>query len=392
VCRNPLRVSRTLLRRALLARLGLLAWRGGRGLQGEGAPWREVHRGPEGAARALRQLEAVQLNPVAVIERNHHLVLWNRVGGYARVHLEALYHQRSLFEYWAQERCLLPLEDYPVFAARRRPLAVGDPQLRAAVALVRARLASKGPLPARALDSGGRVEGAWGSSRKATSHALEMLWDAGEVVVAFRQGEERYFALAEHWLPRELLGQAADESARVRKYLRAYGVVDLQDPRFGWRRMPAAERRDLVARLLQEGELIPLEMQGTRRRYGLHPSLLPFLEGLEGAEVLPEVFLLPPLDNLLWRRERVRDLFGLDYRWELYLPPARRRYGPYALPVLEGDRFIALLDARLNRAQGVLVVERVFWLEHPLPVRADRLWAALGRLAGYLGAQLEMRG
>jgi len=88
----------------------------------------------------------------------------------------------------------------------------------------------------------------------------------------------------------------------------------------------------------------------------------------------------------------VRDLFGLDYRWELYLPPARRRYGPYALPVLEGDRFIALLDARLNRAQGVLVVERVFWLEHPLPVRADRLWATLGRLAGYLGAQLEMRG
>jgi len=78
VCRNPLRVSRTLLRRALLARLGLLAWRGGRGLQGEGAPWREVHRGPEGAARALRQLEAVQLDPVAVIERNHHLVLWNR--------------------------------------------------------------------------------------------------------------------------------------------------------------------------------------------------------------------------------------------------------------------------------------------------------------------------
>jgi len=275
VCRNPLRVSRILLRRALLARLGLLAWRGGRGLQGEGAPWREVHRGPEGAARALRQLEAVQLDPVAVIERNHHLVLWNRVGGYARVHLEALYHQRSLFEYWAQERCLLPLEDYPVFAARRRPLAVGDPQLRAAVALVRARLASKGPLPARALDSGGRVEGAWGSSRKATSHALEMLWDAREVVVAFRQGEERYFALAEHWLPRELLGQAADESARVRKYLRAYGVVDLQDPRFGWRRMPAAERRDLVARLLQEGELIPLEVQGTRRRYGSTPAFSP---------------------------------------------------------------------------------------------------------------------
>jgi uncharacterized protein YcaQ len=385
-------VSRIQLRRALLARLGLLAWRGGRGPQGEGAPWRQVHRGPEGVARALRQLEAVQLDPVAVIERNHHLVLWNRVGDYARAHLEALYHRRAVFEYWAQERCLLPLEDYPLFAARRRPLAADDPGLRAAVALVRARLAAEGPLPARALDSGGRVEGAWGSSRKATSRALEMLWDAGEVVVAFRQGEERYFALAERWLPRDLLGQAADEPALVRKYLRAYGLVDLQDPRFGWRRLPAAERRDLVPRLLQEGELIPLEVEGVRRRYGLHPSLLPFLEGLEGAEVLPEVFLLPPLDNLLWQRQRVRDLFGLDYRWELYLPPARRRHGPYALPVLEGDRFVALLDARLDRAHRVLVVERVSWLEHPLPARAARVRAALGQLAGYLGARLEMEG
>lgn len=389
MCRNPLRVSRTLLRRALLARLGLLAWRGGRGLQGEGAPWREVHRGPEGAARALRQLEAVQLDPVAVIERNHHLVLWNRGRRLRSSAPGGPLPPAPALRVLGAGALPSPLGGLPCVCGPPTAAGGGRPAAKGG------RGAGAGPArlggaPPCARPGLGRVEGAWGSSRKATSHALEMLWDAGEVV-AFRQGEERYFALAEHWLPRELLGQAADESARVRKYLRAYGVVDLQDPRFGWRRMPAAERRDLVARLLQEGELIPLEVQGTRRRYGLHPSLLPFLEGLEGAEVLPEVFLLSPLDNLLWRRERVRELFGLDYRWELYLPPARRRYGPYALPVLEGDRFIALLDARLNRAQGVLVVERVFWLEHPLPVRADRLWAALGRLAGYLGAQLEMR-
>ena len=66
---------------------------------------------------------------------------------------------------------------------------------------------------------------------------------------------------------------------------------------------------------------------------------------------------LPPLDNLLWRRSRIEDLFSFNYKWEIYTPAAKRTYGYYALPILAGERLIGRVDPRLDRKQGVLVIQ-----------------------------------
>ncbi len=338
---------------------------------------------PARVLRMIRRLECVQIDPVAAVERNQHLVLAVRLPGYAPAVLERLLVQRRVFEYWANAACVLPMEDYPIFEAKRRRLqkevARHLARLRRVVDHVLARLEAEGPLPSRAFASEHRVHGYWDNQHpktKATSHALNLLWDAGRVMVVRREGTERYFDLPHKVVPADLLRQVEEigddqaDRALLEKYLRAFRVFDLGDFRFGWRRIPAAERRRIVQRLVQRGTVVPLAVEGVRREYFILAEDLRELQRndrlarREGRAAAPEgpIRFLPPLDNLLWRRERVADLFGFDYTWEVYVPAAKRRYGYYAMPILAGDRLIGRMDPRLDRAHGRLIV-RLLHLE-----------------------------
>jgi hypothetical protein len=375
----------------------LLRWSNGRGQYSEGVPWREELNGAAGALEALRRLEAIQLDPVNVVAPNHHLVLANRVNQYKGEHLEALYPAKQVFEYWAQARCILPIEDYGHFAARRKRWGLNaekfdsrsDPVLmQEAVKHIRQRLKKGGALPLRAFESQ-RTTGYWGFSGKATSHAMERLWEAGEVVVARRDGDERHFALLKHHFPK-LPKDTTGWEEQLYKFVRAYGVLDGSDPRLGWGGQThwfadtGSVRKQTLTRLLQDGTLTALDLP-FKRRYFIWSELLPMLEGLEKAKVAPEVFFIPPLDNLIWRRERIADLFGFDYKWEIYVPEPKRRYGPYVLPVLEGEALVARVDVRSNRAEGTLVLKQTWWESSANPAREKRVKKALRQFAERLG-------
>ncbi|MBF6596167.1 MAG: YcaQ family DNA glycosylase [Thermaceae bacterium] len=398
------------LRRVILAQQGLLRWQGGSGEFIEGVPWREQLKGAEGTLETLRRLEAVQLDPVNVVAPNHHLVFSNRVGDYKPEHLEALYPQKQVFEYWAQARCILPVEDWPLFEWRREHWRLEHtiegmmvnsrdegyvPEILEAIEHIRSRLAQEGPLPARVLDTGKKVRGNWGFTAKATSQAMEHMWWAGEIAVSHRKGDERHFALAEDWLPEssgvEGHSQELSLQAKLLKFIRAYGVFDAYgtSSRLGWREWAAGEKAAELERLQLEGTLIPLQLEGIKRKYYLWAELLPLLESLQKAKIAPDIYFLPPLDNLLWRRERISDLFGFDYKWEIYVPDEKRKYGPYVLPILEGQTFIGRLDARMNRANKKLVVRRIFWEGKPNKLRLERIQKALGNFARGLGVEIE---
>jgi uncharacterized protein YcaQ len=384
------------LRRLLLARQGLLAWRGGAGRHREGAPWRDRLRGAPGVLKALRSLEAIQLDPVNVVERNHHMVLMNRVGDYRPAHLERHYASRRVVEHWAQARSVLPVERYGELAPRRRTWSLAHTvgwmadaeRIHAAAVEIRRILAeAAGPLPSRALDLGHTVTSYWGTPTKVSSQALEHLWMAGDVVVAERRGDERHYALAERWYPAPP-PDADDWLPLLRTYVRAYGIVDTSDHRLGWRKWLLAERRAAVEALIADGSVVPLTVPGTKRRYVMDGALGPQLAALASARVGPEIFFLSPLDNLLWRRERILDLFGFDYRWEIYVPDHRRTYGPYVLPVLVGDRFAGRVDVRLDRDAARLVLRRAWWERGTTAPTRKRVLSALAGFAARLGADL----
>src|SRR2546426_3582103 len=323
----------------------------------------------------IRRLEAVQRDPVAAVERNQHLVLAARVPGYTPALLERLLAQRRIFEYWGHAACAFPIEDYPIFEHKRRQvrrrLRTDLARVRPVARAVLARLEQEGPLPARAFTSEQRVHGWWdikGPRTKGTSHALNLLSYMGQVMVSRREGLERHFDLPERVVPVEWLRRAREidpqeaDQALLMTYMRAHRIFDLGDWAFGWRRTPGVQRRPIVEKLIRAGTVVPLRIDGVRRLYFLlaedegrlrrHERDASRTRQITDAPVR----FLAPLDNLLWRRERVRDFFDFAYTLQVYVPPAKRAYGYYTMPILTGDRFIGRFDPRLDRERGRLII------------------------------------
>jgi uncharacterized protein len=363
--------------------------------------------GPAAVLRQVRRLECVQIDPVAAVERNQHLVLAARISGYRPAHLEALLGRGLVFEYMANAACVIPIDDYPIFEGTRhryrKRLAPELTRLRGVVRRIVADLEAHGAQPARAFASDHRVRGWWDTDApktKATSFALNLLLRTGVIIVVKRDGLERHFDLAERVVPARALRAAgglttedADE-ALLDKYLRAYRLFDAEDPRFGWRAMGAPARRMAILRGVRAGTLVPVTIAGIRRRYYVRAEDADPLRRHErspGAEAADGAIVrfLPPLDNLLWRRERVADLFGFQYRWEVYLPAARRRFGYYTMPILSGIRLIGRMDPCLDRVRGCLEIRR---LDLEPRIRATRplrssLRAAFEAFAQFHGAR-----
>jgi uncharacterized protein YcaQ len=333
--------------------------------------------GPAAVLRQVRRLECVQIDPVAAVERNQHLVLAARLPGYRPSDLETLLGRGVVFEYMANAACVIPIEDYPIFEGTRRRYrkryASELKRLRGVVRSIVADLEAHGPRTARAFVSDHRVRGWWDTDApktKATSFVISMLLRTGALTVVKRDGLERHFDLAERVVPAPMLRAAARvkaadaDDALLEKYLRAYRLFDADDPRFGWRSMGAAARRASILRRVRAGAVVPVTVDGIRRRYYVRAQDADVLKryarsvdtaGADGAAVR----FLPPLDNLLWRRERVADLFAFEYRWEVYLPEAKRRHGYYTMPILYGSRLVGRMDPRLDRERGLLEIRRL---------------------------------
>jgi len=328
--------------------------------------------------RVIRQLECVQVDPVSVVGPNQHLALAARIAGYEQTALNGLLRENAIFEYIANAACIIPMEDYPIFEPVRRRIRMrtdeGIEKLRPVVDEVMRRLESEGPLPAKSFESEQKVHGYWDNAKektKATSHALNLLMDAAYIRIVGREGNQRLFDVVSRSVPAELLQSAeridADEArdAMLRKYFRAYRVFEPSDPRLGWQRMRAQERREAIESRVRSGDVIPVEVSGVKQRYYILSSDRErFLRHLDeegslssnpGVEL--QIRFLPPLDNLLWSRRRLEDLFDFEYRWEIYTPAVKRKYGPYAMPILAGDRLIGRMDSRLDRPHKHLSVQ-----------------------------------
>lgn len=372
---KPFQASRRAVRRFLLDTQNLLSHSG------------DTKGGSvlESTLQMIRQLECVQLDPIASVERNQHLVLAARIPGYEPGILNELLVQGQLFEYWANAACSIPMEDYLIFEATRnrfRARAQAElNELEPAASDVLERLQREGSLPSRAFRSTERVHGGWDNKipkTKATSHALNLLQDLGKILVVRRQGSERFFDLTARTIPSELLedaekmDEATSSEALLEKYLRAYRVFDTGDTRFGWQKLSASERRTAIAKRVESGKVIPLEIEGVRRLYFILATDLDRLKEHERTvqEFSPDgapIRFLPPLDNLLWRRERLVDLFDFTYKWEVYTPKVKRRYGYYAMPILAGDRLIGRIDPGLDRENNRLHI-RLLQLEPEVKV------------------------
>ncbi|GLX70594.1 DNA glycosylase AlkZ-like family protein [Paenibacillus glycanilyticus] len=331
--------------------------------------------GKELVRDVIRKLECVQIDPVAAVRANQHLVLSARIANYDPAWLNELLREHDVFEYFANAACVIPIEDYPIFeptrARIREHLTASIEALQPVPEQVMDKLREEGAQPARAFESDQRVHGYWENANnnartKATSHAINLLTDSAHIRIVGREGNQRLFDLTSNSIPPELLSAAnemdLEEAQRLMllKYFRAYRVFEPSDSRFGWLRLNAAERREAINQFMRAGIVTEVKVEGLKHPYYILTSdrerLLAYSEENANAET-KDITFLPPLDNMLWSRKRLEDLFEFEYRWEIYTPAIKRKYGYYAMPILAGDRLIGRMDPRLDRKEGVLKVE-----------------------------------
>jgi uncharacterized protein len=304
----------------------------------------------QGVLDTVRRLGFLQLDPIATVARPQHLVLWSRLGDFDTAELDRLlWDDRRLIEW---DAFIWPVETLPLLRAemrrRRRANRLKREQwaqefLRENAAFRRyvlREIERNGPLPARELEDRsveGKLEHRWYGTRY-VGLMLAVLHGRGELAVAGRRGGHRLWDLAERWYPET-------------------------------ETMPLRE----AERLLDEQRFRALGVRLEKGEWHAHPDA-------GDGPIDDRVTLLSPFDRLVHDRARTEALFDFHYRLEMYVPPAKREYGYYVLPILVGDRLVGRVEPRFDRTTGALEVLGA-WGD------TSRLDEALVGLATFLGAR-----
>ncbi|MBE7535378.1 MAG: winged helix-turn-helix domain-containing protein [Anaerolineales bacterium] len=396
---DTINISKQTARRFVLGKQGL--WPGRR--------W----RGKKGTATAIRECEAVQLDPLIVIARSQDITLHSRVLDYKPDHLyQVAYKDREAFDYggWL---AMYPMRDLPYWRVHMNGRS-RDKRIEGFVLNhkklfeeVRAELRKRGPLGNRDFE-GNRI-GLWNyRGRKDTALALFDMWLSGELMMHHRDGFNRVYDFRENIAPKEFDYVATEKEAETffaQKAIAFYGLKRESTMRGELnyhlhRDYSKAEMTKLVEGWKESGMCGQVQVEGGRDTYLVLGEDVQALESLEKGRVprgwnpketntLEEVTFLAPLD-IVSARGRAKKLFDFEYTWEVYTPAHKRRWGYYVLPILYGDDLVARLDPKLDRKTMTLEIKG-FWHEDDAPVKdadfANALAKGLTRFAKFVEAK-----
>ncbi len=349
------------------------------------APARSLEGGPDAVLEVFGRLGSIQFDPIAVAGRSHDLVLHARVADYEPAWCDVLYERREIFEAYNKGLSFVPTSEFAWF---RGALSRSAPQILAENADVAARVLERiradGPLSSLDFERESGPTTDWFGVRTNTVRAvLEAYAVTGVLGLARREGNRRYYDLLERLLPADVLAHELPLRERLRHKLlsryRAHGLLGVggvgdifggigsakPDPQ----RPEHPGRNALREELVERGELVPVEVEGVSgKRFVVR-------EDVELLETPPEptssVAFLSPFDPLVWDRKLLGSLFDFDYVWELFIPPAKRRWGWYVLPIVFRDRLVGRIEPRIDRDEGRVQVLDVWWEGGFAPRSAD---------------------
>ncbi|KUO13541.1 winged helix-turn-helix domain-containing protein [Streptomyces sp. DSM 15324] len=317
-----------------------------------------------GVRGVLRHLGAVQLDTISVLARSHELIPYARLGRVGRAAVEDAYWKDThAFEYWSHAACILPIEEWPHFAFRRRayrnrpqwhhdlPEGTYDQVLK--------QLRAEGPLTATELGGAKKTSEWWDWS--GTKVAVERALMYGEVVCVTRRGWKRVYDLAERAVPADLLHDELDDTECLRRLVRLAG----QSLGVGTRADIADYHRlkgEQVDAVIADSGLVPVTVEGWGKPAWADPAAL-----ATPPRGRHRTTLLSPFDSLIWERARTERIFGFTHRLEAYVPKPKRIHGYFAMPVLAGGRLVGRVDPA---REGHTLVARQVGLHSPKAVPA----------------------
>ena len=340
--------------------------------------------GKQGAYEYVRQAGCIQFDPVDACGKNAELTLQSRVKGFTKKMLyELLYEDRLLLDFPDKNLSILPMEDWPYFERYReaaRKCGKQFPELPKLEEQAKNYIAGNGPVSSDDLPIEGDIHwhsaihwsGEWHGKTKAARAVLEQLYSAGELVIHHKQGARKYYALAGDHVPAKILDAPdplPDEFEHLKwRVLRRISATGLlwNRPSDAWLNiwgLKSPERNRAFRELLEEGKILEIQVEGSKNCLYCNAGDLPLMDQvLMDGTYKSRCEFLAPLDCFLWDRNLVKELFGFDYRWEIYTPAVKRKYGFYVLPILCGERFVGRIEAVAEKKAGVLTVKNI-WFE-----------------------------
>lgn len=353
--------------------------------------------GPLDVLGTIRRLGYVQLDTIRLVARAHHHILWNRNQNYRAPMLNRLLAEdRDVFEHFAHDASVLPMDIYPMWQRQFRRLkekregskyysSVPD---AAARAVIKQRIADEGPLSTQAFNTKVTSPGKmW--ARPPHKLALDYMWYTGELATSHRQSFKKYYDLSERVIPADLRDRTHEDDAQLDWLCsNALDHLGFGTPREIQRFWDAADGREVQDWLKGAGAFaVPVDVQAADGAWGNAFAPADIEERLAGL-VTPtsRLRILNPFDPVIRDRSRLKRLFGFDYRVEMFVPAAKRQWGYYVYPLLEGDRFVGRLEVKAYRDRGVLNVINL-WPEPGVKwtaARLKKLDAELARLARFV--------
>ncbi len=347
------------------------------------APARSLEGGPDAVLEVVHRLGSIQLDQIEVAGRSHDLVLHARVAAYEPAWFDQLYERGEIFEAYSKGLSLVPASEFAWFRVRRSSRAQKVLADNSDVAKrVLDRIHAEGQMSTLDFERETSSTKDWfGVPMNAIRAVLEAYAKTGELATAQREGNHRYYDLPERLLPAEFLAHDLTLREQLRHKMlaryRAHGLIGASGRGEGiFDQLGPAKpdgtypgRDALREELVELGELVPVEVEGVSGKRFVVRDDVELLHA--PPEPPPSVAFLSPYDALVWDRRLLASLFDFDYVWELYVPPDKRRWGWYVLPIVFRDRLVGRIEPRIERDEGTAQVLAVWWEEGFEPRQAE---------------------
>lgn len=349
--------------------------------------------GPMDLYGTILKLGMVQLDTIQVVARAHHHILWSRNQNYREKMLNPLLaKQRVIFEHFTHDASVLPMEFLPAWQRQFRRMEAtarrwhGDLGGDSYLEEIKTRIRDEGALSTHAFDT--KIVGEkkmW--SRPPHKKALDYMWMTGQLATCFRDGFIKYYNLPERVFPEELRTRSLSEADELDFLMKAaidrIAVGTQGEIQKFWETTSAKETKDW----LETANLIPVEVQNADGSITTAYGAFDLEERLANLSApTSRLRILNPFDPAVRDRNRLERLFGFNYRNEMFVPAAKRVWGYYVFPILEGDRFVGRIEAKADRKNGTLKVidfwpeDRVKWSK----ARHAKLDTELDRLGRFV--------
>ncbi|NQT59060.1 MAG: winged helix DNA-binding domain-containing protein [Bacteroidetes bacterium] len=331
--------------------------------------------GKAGIVNIIKQLGAIQFDPLQITGTNPELVLQSRIADFRPEMLqELLYSERVLFDGWDKMMSISCMDDWLHFSRMRQsvlspPISKHTTSVLEILPKILHEIEKLGPVSSLELSDYGTIDWHWAPAKQSRA-ALDVLFASGQIGIHHRVHTRKYYDLSERLLPRHILEKedtfVSTDDYNDWRFLRRVGGFGIvwNKPGDAWLGLPGSrERNHAIARLLKNNSVQEISVSGSLVPFLIRTQDLPILnESLETPETIqPELFFIAPLDNLIWDRQMIEFLFGFSYRWEVYKPAVERKFGYYVLPIFFNNMFAARFEPVKDKKNNMLTIKNWWW-------------------------------